>query len=528
MADFVKDQMNQSQTATEKQNVNDQVAINKETLDALSNILQDILNQLKNDARQDKKDEQTKKSILDFLKSKLAATPEKLAEKLNLQNSLGKKSSFMGVVDSASNGIKKFANELKGLGGNFARFGSMLNIAIITLQSIISNMILLDNNQTKTNDFYLQTHGLSALNNDKFYSYSRNKFRKDVLKLANRYYDEEAVQNAMLNLKKYYNLNNLSDEDVLERTRKTLSYNRLSPQLQDVYNTMLGQSGGNQRFIESSLGLMTQKFDKSDLGMDRSLQQTKALYESNRRLGMSMNEAAGYVLKFNKQLQDGVLTLQDLTMMKNAVQNKSLGEDAGLAQMLLNSGLGTKKLISAAGNPFKMASIIRQGGKDELDAIQKMFWDLSENYNFGNDREARGEYLRDLYSKFGFNLSKEQVRLVSRGRNSSLQAGSVAPKKGTPSMSADMKLNTQAGLNEELTTSLEDKLTNDINNGKKILLTTINDFQSSIGNLLQNTDSLGKALDPCVKLFNKIAKVGNKTANYIDNMNAKASGEQVQ
>lgn len=528
MADFVKDQMNQSQTATEKQNVNDQVAINKATLETLSNVLQDILNQLKSDARQDKKDEQTKKSLLDFLKSKLVATPEKTAELLNLQNSLGKKSSFMGVVNSAGDSIKKFSNELKGLGGNIAQFGRILGAAGLFIQTAISNMILLDNNQTKTNDLYLQTHGLSALNNDKFYSYSRNKFSKDMLKAVGNYYDEETTQKAMLSLKNYYNLNNLSDEDIIERTRKTLGYNRLSPQLQDVYNTMLGQSGGNQRFIESSLGLMTQKFDKSDLGMDKSLQQTKSLYESNRRLGMSMNEAAGYVLKFNKQLQDGVLTLQDLTMMKNTVQNKSLGEDAGLAQMLLNSGLGTKKLISAAGNPFKMASIIRQGGKDELDAIQKMFWDLSENYNFGNDREARGEYLRDLYSKFGFNLSKEQVRLVSRGRNSSLQAGSIAPKKGTPSMSADIKLNTQTGLNEELTTSLEDKLTNDINNGKKVLLTTINDFQSSIGNLLQNTDSLGKALDPVTKLFNKIAKVGDKTANYIDNINAKASGEQVQ
>ena len=76
--------------------------------------------------------------------------------------------------------------------------------------------------------------------------------------------------------------------------------------------------------------------------------------------------------------------------------------------------------MAAAGNPAKMAAVLREGGKEELDAVQKLFWDIASSTGLGTDRKAMGETLRNLYGQFGFNLSEKQVELISQGRNYSL------------------------------------------------------------------------------------------------------------
>jgi len=532
---FVRDSINQAQStpqvitkqeaATFKKEYgadlfNDLLKNNTIAIEENTKAIKDIQSQDRKNAEQTKKQENDKKSLLNTIATKLAT--------INLSyESLTQKQDINNVINKTANGLKTITDKLGIL-------STTMGIFIDTMRIAAQVSFAANKNQIENNRLYTQLFGFSSLSGQGTYAVPATLFKSKLHAATGVNFDEKDEINPMLNIMaQSYNTANLSENTLLTRLRNSLAYNRVNPNLANIYNTMLGQSGGSNEFILNSMALFAKRFEHNNLGLDKSLQQTKALYESNRRFNMSMGEAAGYIQKFNKQLQDGTLTLQDLTTMKNMVKGNSMGQNAGLGQMLLNAGLGTPKLLTAAGNPAKMAVVLREGGKEELDAIQKLLWDIASSTGLGTDQQAMGETLRDLYSKFGINLSDQQVKYISRGRNYSLQAGALAPSK-KQLITNEPKEAMAEVLSEYIkqTTTESDKITNKIKQDVSDLLGVVNvmenDFSNSLNNFL-NERSFGsmltRVLISTIKIFGgdkeelKNAITKNELISYInDNM----------
>ena len=492
MADFVKNSINQAQNAPQIITKEEAATLKKEygpdlfndllknntiAIEENTKAIKDIKLQSQKNTEVEKKQiksfSDAMKAFQDSLKSSFTAAMNKLAT-ANVSYE-----SFTGKQD-INNIINKTAHGLKTITDKFGTLGTVMGAFIDTMRISAQVSLAANKNQVLNNQLYAQIFGFSSLSDQKLYSIKTTDFSKNLRNVAGKIYDwdKEGVP-VLNNMLQSYNTANLSEGNVINRFSRSLMYNRANPNLANIYNTMLGQSGGSNDFIENSMALFSKTFMHNNLGLDKSLQQTKALYESNRRFNMSMGEAAGYIQKFNKQLQDGTLTLQDLTTMKNMVKGNSMGQNAGLGQMLLNAGLGTPKLLAAAGNPAKMAAVLREGGKEELDAVQKLLWDIASSTGLGTDQQAMGETLRDLYSKFGINLSDQQVKYISRGRNYSLQAGALAPSKKQPNIK-EPKDELQDLLNKysDQTTSNWDKISNQLSQDSKDLLGILNKIDS--------------------------------------------------
>ena len=493
MADFVKDSINrangQPQVLTQEEAATLRKEYGSELFDDLlkkntiaieenTKAIKDMQTQEKKSISENQKQVKSLKDFFTGLNDKALGR----IEKLNLSyEKLKAPTNVEQVFGSAVNNVKQFGNYLKDFGGTLGAIGDRLNMIVTVAEKGFQFSMALDKNQAENNKLFLQTRGLSALVGSQYYNKKVTSFENMLADVAgSRFNIEKEVKPTLTNMAQFYNVANLSDQALKNRLTSTLQYNANNPQLSDIYNIMSGQSGGSDTFIKGTLSLFTKSFEHNNLGLDKSLQQTKALYESNRRFNMSMGEAAGYIQKFNKQLQDGTLTLQDLTTMRNTVKNASLGQNAGLGQMLLNAGLGTPKLLAAAGNPAKMAAVLREGGKEELDAVQKLFWDIASSTGLGTDRKAMGETLRNLYGQFGFNLSEKQVELISQGRNYSLQSGSLTPKSSQQQIDLANELQNVLDNNIDKTKTVLETLGNYLDKGSTKFLNAVNKFQSSV------------------------------------------------
>lgn len=527
MADFVKDSINNAQNGPQviskaeaeqfkkeygPELYNDLIKKNTIAVEENTKAIKDMQSQNRKEAIDDQKQKKSLKDFFNDINNKLIGKIEKLnlsyeslKGPINLEKSIG----------SVSNNIRSFGNYIKEFGGKFAAIGTSINQAALIVQKGIELSMALNQNQTENNKLFLQARGISALSSGLYHNASTQNFIDLLANTAGSEFNiEKQIKPTVGYMSQYYNLAALNDKQLQQRLRSTLELSTSNQNLADIYSVMSGQSGGSESFIKGSLSAFTNAFEKNNLGLDKSLQQTKSLYDSNRRFNMSMNEAAGYIQKFNKQLQDGTLTLQDVTVMRNAVKGYSTGQNAGIGQALLNAGLGTPALLAAAGDPFKIAAVMREGKKPELDAMQKYLWDIAASQG-STDRQSMGERLRNLYSSFaGINLSDEQIRLVSQGRNYSLQAGALAPASAKQQEEFDKQLQNILDNNLDKTTTIFERVSNSLDKSTTKFLNAVNKFQGKVekmaGNITGDVQNLLQ-LGITTGIFeNKLAKSNNE------------------
>lgn len=524
MADFIQDQINETKKQNQ-QNVN----INNETLVSLTNILQDILNQLKS---QTKKQDEVKKETInlkDILKNTKNDLYQKIFNSTNFQK-LKENTNFENILSSTFNGVKNFADQLKMLEGNIGKFGAMLGTITIAIDQGIKNAIFLERNQIATNQRYLAIRGISSLNQGQFFGTQQNQFERMVEtigKTPDKTYSTEETWQTLMNMNKYYNTAKLSQSALFQRGRDTLRLGNISENLSDMYNQMLGRSQGTRNQVMNSLDMYLAKFEKNSLGLDKSLQQTKQLQDINAKYGFTMNQAAGYVNKFNDQLQKGTLSLQDLTILTSTLKSGSMAQNAGLGQEMLNAGFGTKRLRQAAGNPILTAAIMRNAGNDELEAMQDYFQFLMNSTGFNGTPEERAEMLGFMFqNRAGITLNDEQRKILAKGGKITARALQAPDYNQSSDFSVDYsKLsNTLTSAEQNLTSSVDD-ISESLKKGKENLLITLNELNGSIGEMA--SDILNGNLS-IKNMTNHLKDAGTAIKNFKDNFTDSKSNQNIK
>lgn len=544
MADFVKDSINQAagnpddrkkpsktQILTQEEAKKLELEIGPE---AFQKMIQDNIIAIKNILQKNNKtSEESKKIFNDILKSIKIDIYKKMSDSLNFQN-LNQKANFENSLSSTFNSIKNFGNELKGLSGTIGKLGSVLSFIIPAIDQGIKNAIFLEKNQIETNKRYLSIRGISSLNQGSFFGNKQNNFERmveDIGKTPYKTYSTEETWNTLMNMGKYYNTAQLNATELYQRGRDTLRLNNINPALSDIYNQMFAKGQGNRNQIMSSLDMYLYKFEKNSLGLDKSLQQTKQLQDINSKYGFTINQAAGYINKFNEQLQKGTLSLQDLTILPQTLQNASMAQNAGLGQEMLNAGFGTKRLRQAAGNPILTAAIMRNAGDEELEAMQNYFKFLMNSTGFTGTPEERAEMLGFMFqNRAGINLNKEQKNILAKG--GTITAKSLQAKNYNKVSNTDIDyslLESTLIAAEKNLTSTTDNISEDLNKVKDNIKTTLNELNKSFGDLasdiLQGNASIKSMTKQLKDAGNAVFKFRSNLGNSNNIKNALEIGD---
>lgn len=329
--------------------------------------------------------------------------------------------SFSGDIKSSISSITNAGmNKLSDLLGASGSIGKIAQAAFEAARVGVNLSFAIDKMQTQRNIEYLKSHNLNNVYDANFVKSANDFYLKSLDRGIDYGMNPDEVKSANKELQSTINMKNLEDwqqlrtqDDYYKLTNKNVR--AVNPEFAELYKTMIGQGGLSSQSAYANLNAFNRSFEFSSLGTERSLQLSKQLFESNRRFNMSMNSAAGYINKFNAELQRGTSTLSDITSVRTTLKTKGSGDLAGLGQMIVNMGLGTPEMNKAAGNPFALASILRRGDPTTIDRLQQTLDNIATSAGFGKGVKGRDEYLRNLYNNFGFSLNEDLLARVTRG-----------------------------------------------------------------------------------------------------------------
>ena len=345
--------------------------------------------------------------------------------------------SFSGDIKSSINSLTNIGlNKISDLLGTGGSIGKLAQAAFEAARIGVKLSFVIDQMQKQRNIEYLKMHSLSSAGDPNFTA-KANKYYMRILDRGIDYgISKDEVNNLNQELGTSINMRRLNDNQQL---KTAFDYYGIANKnfraaagtgFSELYKTMLAQDGSSTTGAFANLSAFNRIFEYSQLGTEKSLQLSKQLYESNRRFNMSMNTAAGYISKFNNELQKGTSTLSDITSVHTTLKMKGSGDLAGLGQMIINMGLGTEEMNKIAGNPFALASLLRKGDQESIDALQNTFDAIATGAGFGKGVKGRDEYLRNLYGLYGFSLNEDLLAKVTQGDTISASDLGIKKKKG--------------------------------------------------------------------------------------------------
>lgn len=489
MADFIQNQINQSNNDI-PQNKNDvgQDSFQKVVLENLNLIKDYLLGINKSETKSNKNEEQEKnKKEQDRIKAE--QRHQQLVSALR---------SFSGdlqsTVSSLTNtGINKIS-DLLGAGG---KIGMLAQAAIEAVRVGVKISFMIDRMQTQQNIQYLKSHSLNNIYNSNFVDNVNDFYLKSLSRGVDYGMKPEEVDAANQELNSTMNMRKLEDWQQL-RTQQDFyriankGARAVNPEFAELYKTMLGQGGLSSQSAYANLNAFNRSFEFSSLGTERSLQMSKQLYEANRRYHQSINESAGYIHKFNRELQAGTSTLSDITAIKTTLKTKNSGDLAGLGQMIVNMGHGTQAMINASGNPFAMAEILRKGDRQTINSLQDTMDSIAEGAGFGKGAKGRSEYLRNLWGSFGFSFNEDILNKLTKGQRVSAYDLGIKIKEGeTPEQAKEREANEFARLLQnidEKTIAAGDTYEAQMLKGMRTITSWIGEQQNDL--------TTGKAINP--------------------------------
>lgn len=434
MADFIQDQIKNNQNNPQVLTKSEAKQLQKEVGDeTYQKMISDNIITIKEILQNNNKIES--KSLKNEEQDKNKKEQDRAKIEQRHQQLIASLRSFSGDIKSSISSLTNTGlNKISDLLGGYA--GKLTQAAFEAARVGVKLSFVIDAMQKQRNIEYLKTHSLSSAGDPNFVT----KANKYYTKLLDRGIDygmnKDEVDTAMQELGSSMNMKRLKDHEQLKTAFDYFGIANKSFRaaagsgFSELYKTMLAQGGLSSKGAFANLNAFNRAFEYSPLGTEKSLQLSKQLYESNRRFHMSMNESAGYINKFNKELQAGTSTLSDITAVKTTLKTKGSGDLAGLGQMIVNMGLGTDEMNKAAGNPFALAEILRKGDQSTIDALQQAMDKIAEGANFGQGTEGRSDYLRNLWSNFGFSLNEDIINKLTAGESISAYDLGFKKKKG--------------------------------------------------------------------------------------------------
>lgn len=330
--------------------------------------------------------------------------------------------SFSGDIKSSISSLTNAGlNKISDLLGAGGKIGMLAQAAFEAARVGVKLSFAIDQMQKQRNIEYLKMHSLSSAGDPNFVAKANQYYMRMLDRGIDYGMNKDEVKAVMQELGSSMNMKRLKDH---EQLNTAFDYFGIANKnfraaagsgFSELYKTMLAQGGLSSTGAFANLNAFNRSFEYSSLGNEKSLQLSKQLYESNRRFNMSMNSAAGYINKFNNELQRGTSTLSDITAVRTTLKTKGSGDLAGLGQMIVNMGLGTDEMNKAAGNPFALAEILRKGEPETINRLQQAMDKIAENGGYGIGKQGRSEHLRTLWSNFGFSLNEDIINKLTAG-----------------------------------------------------------------------------------------------------------------
>ncbi len=423
MADFTQDKINQAKEQIQQNNQDSYEKIVLENLNAIKEYLSGIN---KSEIKSNKNDEQDKNKN----------EQERVKADQRHQQLIASLRSFSGDLKSSISSLTNTGlNKISDLLGAGGQLGKLTQAAFEAVRVGTKISFTIDRMQTQRNIEYLKSHSLNNVYNPNFVKSTNEFYLKSLDRGVDYGMTPDEVKAANQQLYSVMNARNLSDT---QKLNLQFDYYRLAnksatvvnPEFAELYRSMVGQGGLSSQSAYANLNAFNRSFEHSALGTERSLQMSKQLFESNRRFNQSMNQAAGYIHSFNRELQRGTSTLSDITAIRTTLKTKGSGDLAGLGQMIVNMGHGTQEMINASGNPFAMAEVLRKGDKSTIDALQDAMNSIATGAGFGKGTKGRSEYLRNLWGSFGFSFNEDILNRLTRGQRVSAYDLGIKQQKG--------------------------------------------------------------------------------------------------
>lgn len=435
MADFIQEQIKNSQNNPQVLTKSEAKQLQKEVGDeTYQKMINDNIITIKEILQSNNKIES--KSLKNEEQDKNKKEQDRVKIEQRHQQLIASLRSFSGDIKSSISSLTNTGlNKLSDLLGAGGSIGKLAQTAFEAARVGVKLSFVIDQMQKQRNIEYLKMHSLSSAGDPNFVA-KANKYYMRMLDRGIDYgMNPDEVKSANKELQSTINMKNLEDwqqlrtqDDYYKLTNKNVR--AVNPEFAELYKTMIGQGGLSSQSAYANLNAFNRSFEFSSLGTERSLQLSKQLFESNRRFNMSMNSAAGYINKFNAELQRGTSTLSDITSVRTTLKTKGSGDLAGLGQMIVNMGLGTPEMNKVAGNPFALASLLRKGDPDTINKLQETFDAIATGAGFGKGVKGRDEYLRNLWSNFGFSLNEDLLAKVTRGDTISAFDLGIKKKQG--------------------------------------------------------------------------------------------------
>lgn len=422
MADFVQEQIKNSQNNPQVLTKSEAKQLQKEVGDeTYQKMISDNIITIKEILQSNNKIES--KSFKNEEQDKNKKEQDRVKAEQRHQQLISSLRSFSGDIKSSINSITNAGlNKISDLLGTGGSIGKIAQAAFEAARVGVKLSFIIDQMQKQSNIEYLKTHSLSSAGDPNFVA-KANKYYTRLLDRGIDYgMNDTEVKAAMQELGSSINMKRLKDHEQLNTAFDYFGIANKSFRaaagsgFSELYKTMLAQGGLSSIGAFANLNTFNRSFEYSSLGTEKSLQLSKQLYESNRRFHMSINESASYINKFNKELQAGTSTLSDITAVKTTLKTKGSGDLAGLGQMIVNMGLGTPEMNKATGNPFVLAEILRKAEPETIERLQQAMDKIAEGRGYGIGVQGRSEYLRNLWSNFGFSLNEDIINKLTAGK----------------------------------------------------------------------------------------------------------------
>lgn len=436
MPDFIQDQIKNSQNNPQVLTKSEAKQLQKEVGDeAYQKMISDNIITIKEILQGNNKIEN--KSLKNEEQDKNKKEQDRVKTEQRHQQLIASLRSFSGDIKSSISSLTNAGlNKISDLLGSSGKIGMLAQAAFEAVRVGVKLSFVIDQMQKQRNIEYLKMHSLNNAGNPNFVAKANAYYMKMLDRGIDYGMNDVESKAAMQELSSSMNMRRLSDNQQL---KTAFDYFGIANKnfreaagagFSELYKTMLAQGGLSSTEAFANLNAFNRSFEFSSLGTEKSLQLSKQLYESNRRFHMSINESAGYINKFNKELQAGTSTLSDITAVKTTLKTKGSGDLAGLGQMIVNMGLGTPEMNKVAGNPFALAEILRKGEPETIERLQQAMDKIAEGSGYGNGVQGRSEHLRNLWSNFGFSLNEDIINKLTAGKPISAYDLGFKKKKG--------------------------------------------------------------------------------------------------